>query len=724
MFLKSMQEFCCLGPREGEWCGVTTRFILYWMLTAFPTLVAAFLAVSAEPLDVWTLRHEFAPPVPPVPNLSSPQLPFRGLAYGEDRYVAVGGNGVILTTPDPDQVPWTLRESGTTSNLAGAVHDDVNKIFVAVGSGGTILTSTNGIIWAQQTSGTTAGLNAVTRGNGQFVAVGDSGVILTSPDGAVWRRQNPAFQNAPPSALAGVTYGNGLYVAVGSAAILTSSNSVTWVAQTLPTSPIPPQLKGIVYANGLYVTVGADGMVFTSTNAVNWTRQDIPSRMLSSAMQFTDVTYFNQTIIAVGGDSNGSANFGGIVTSQDGVTWSIKTTPSTAWLNAVAVGKAGVVAVGGGYNGSVRLADAVLTSRDGITWRDAATPPALSRVVFGGHQFVAVGMNGTILTSPDGAVWQRQTVGLGVSLNSVASDGNVFVAVGKAGAIFSSTDGRSWTSRSFEGSRVNFRSVTHGNGLFATVGGRDDSIASVILTSSDGVDWKMRGGLSAPLYGVAYGRDRFVALGGYHPEFRPGIQGKSISTDGVLWAGTTAGGLILTAVTYGNGLFAALDEVGSGLYTSLDGDRWVSNSTGIPIVARNVAFAGGTFAVVGSSGALAFSTNGRNWIKRNTGYATNLNAIAFGKRTFVAVGDFGIILQSGEVAPPPAPTLSGARFSNGVFTFSIPTWDGTGYTLEFKDSLSETNWQMMTRVQGDGTWKPVTDANASARQRFYRVRAE
>lgn len=55
-----------------------------------------------------------------------------------------------------------------------------NSLFVAVGNNGMILTSPDGTTWTIKNSGTTYLLSSVTYGNGQFVAVGDSGVILTS----------------------------------------------------------------------------------------------------------------------------------------------------------------------------------------------------------------------------------------------------------------------------------------------------------------------------------------------------------------------------------------------------------------------------------------------------------------------------------------------------------------------------------------------------------------
>ena len=61
-----------------------------------------------------------------------------------------------------------------------------DKKFVAVGSSGTILTSSDGTSWTSRTSGTSSGLNGVTYGKSTFVAVGSSGTILTSSDGTSW----------------------------------------------------------------------------------------------------------------------------------------------------------------------------------------------------------------------------------------------------------------------------------------------------------------------------------------------------------------------------------------------------------------------------------------------------------------------------------------------------------------------------------------------------------
>jgi uncharacterized membrane protein len=86
-----------------------------------------------------------------------------------------GGGGGAGTT-------WTVRNLG--DSLFGVTYG--NGLFVAVGGRGTILTSPDGVTWTPRASGTDKFLFGVAHGNGLFVAVGWDGTILTSPDGVSW----------------------------------------------------------------------------------------------------------------------------------------------------------------------------------------------------------------------------------------------------------------------------------------------------------------------------------------------------------------------------------------------------------------------------------------------------------------------------------------------------------------------------------------------------------
>jgi len=98
------------------------------------------------------------------------------VTYGNGLFVAVGSGGIILTSPDG--VSWTLRNSGTSRDINGVAY--AKGLFVAVGERGTIVTSPDGVTWTAGALPTSRGFWGVAYGNGLFVAVG-GGTILTSP---------------------------------------------------------------------------------------------------------------------------------------------------------------------------------------------------------------------------------------------------------------------------------------------------------------------------------------------------------------------------------------------------------------------------------------------------------------------------------------------------------------------------------------------------------------
>jgi hypothetical protein len=88
--------------------------------------------------------YEFETPyaISPTPT---PNVIFRGLAYGNGFYVAAGEQGTIFTSADG--VNWTQRFSGdspsnlSTATLLSAVYSSTLQRFVITGTGGTILVS-------------------------------------------------------------------------------------------------------------------------------------------------------------------------------------------------------------------------------------------------------------------------------------------------------------------------------------------------------------------------------------------------------------------------------------------------------------------------------------------------------------------------------------------------------------------------------------------------------
>ena len=136
--------------------------------------------------------------------------------------------------------------------------------FVAVGDNSTILTSSDGKIWANQTSSTTPSLHLhrVAWSGSQFVVTALRGTILTSPNGSAWVHQNSGTSRN----LLSIVWGDSQFVVVGDGGtILTSSNGITWVPQYSGTSQ---QLWNVVWGDSQFVVVGDGGTILTSSNGI------------------------------------------------------------------------------------------------------------------------------------------------------------------------------------------------------------------------------------------------------------------------------------------------------------------------------------------------------------------------------------------------------------------------------------------------------------------------
>jgi photosystem II stability/assembly factor-like uncharacterized protein len=263
-----------------------------------------------------------------------------GVAYGNNTFVAVGSNGIILTSPDG--IVWTPINLLGYQNYFFAVTYGNGK-FVAVGSGGTVLTSTDGVYWTTtyMDSGTTDNLYGVTCGNGKFVAVGSGGTILTSSTGLIWMLRS----SGTTQLLYDTIYGNSIFVDVGTyGTTFYSTNGLSWTPGNSTISSF--DIRGVAYGNYIFIAVGDSGTILTSLDGVNWTVPPDLQNPLPS-VRLRRVTYCTDTFIAVG-DS------GTILTSLDGVNWTERTSGTLNDLDATACdGNSSFVAVG--TNGTILI---------------------------------------------------------------------------------------------------------------------------------------------------------------------------------------------------------------------------------------------------------------------------------------------------------------------------------------------------------------------------------
>ncbi|MHA2254423.1 MAG: WD40/YVTN/BNR-like repeat-containing protein, partial [Candidatus Kariarchaeaceae archaeon] len=167
-----------------------------------------------------------------------------------------------------------------------------------------------------------------------------------------------------------------------------------------------------------------------------WTQQ---TAGLPESSSFANVAHDGTQFVAVGA-------FGKIIASTDAVTWTQRITGFEGPLESnrdiiYAQSKFVVVGLGG----------RILTSADAssFSWtaQTSNTPNKLNAIEYDGSQFVAVGDNGTIVTSPNAITWTVQSSPTLTTLWDIVWNGSQFVAVGAYGTIITSANGISWTQQ-------------------------------------------------------------------------------------------------------------------------------------------------------------------------------------------------------------------------------------------------------------------------------------
>jgi hypothetical protein len=350
----------------------------------------------------------------------------------------------------------------------------------------------------------------------------------------------------------------------------------------------------------------------------------------------------------------------------------------------------------------------------------APTSNNLYSVAYGNGQYVAVGANNTILTSPDGIAWTPATSPTYTQYESVIFGSSGFVAAGEyhyhdfltgpggtpyynchlSTHLISSADGLSWTARVSTGGGAfgpffyygycsvydNKRrtSIAFGNGRYAVVVGGTFlvSYSCGLMSSTDAINWSYLDQppgnfLTWEAYKLSsYGNGLFVATGG----------GGNIKTSPLTpipgWTSRTSGTTRnLNLSTYSNGYFLVTGDSGT-LITSPDGTTWTSQTSGI---INNLKYAtyssSGQYVAVGDSGIILNSPDGVNWALNSSGSVDSLNSVAADSSgQFVVVGNNGtIIISSSATASRPfsknsaVNTVLKVNISNSLLSISLPS---------------------------------------------------
>ena len=264
--------------------------------------------------------------------------------FANQKFYAVGNSATIFegvetlgAANDTDnKITWTKREvSGITDDLRGIVFNSGPIKFVAVGAAGRVLGSADGISWTASgvSSTATPNLNAVAFGNSVYVAVGEGGTIYSSSDASIWneRKSNIATN------INDVNFVSGRFVAVGVGGfIATSTDAITWTTRDSPSSQ---NLNAVAFGSSKYVIVGDAGTILLSDDSEKW---NVPTNLPPAVTQNLYDINFGSRFIAVGA--------GGVVTTSTtdangDLEWQ-STATGTSDLFATTFGLGANVAVG------------------------------------------------------------------------------------------------------------------------------------------------------------------------------------------------------------------------------------------------------------------------------------------------------------------------------------------------------------------------------------------
>ena len=613
---------------------------------------------------------------------------FTALASRAGLWVAVGSGGVIVSSPNG--IDWTERSSGTANSLRDVASN--GQRFTAVGEQGTILISADGITWSVQPTGTTTTMPNVEASGTSFKVFGDFRVTFNSADGIVWTREARDF-------ITDVIWNGTAYVALGNGsggawAHVSSPDALTWTRYPMGPNPL---LTSICWNGSLYVACGRDGTITTSPDAITWTKQVSGA----SFNWIQSVTWNGAQFVAVGHGNT-------LLHSVDGITWlkgirtgrtSIYNYEDVVWADGqyVAVGDSGGI-----------------TSTNGINWQpmtgNISNNLTVDRI---GTHFIAGGRN---LYSATSTAWvPASQSSFPTRIYDLESNGTQLIAAMQTGiyTLTETTPGNWEAPVLVHASPEIDNMVRNGNEYVAT------GTSGTIVLSRDGTTWQtVKGGRGEGFVAVANNGSRFVGVG------RDGLL---ISTDGDVWrhpvVPVNSSVLSMRWIIWDGSRF-----LGQGsdrmIWSSRDGETWagVSSVTSPPDFYQSMAGDGEMLVAVGSGGMIVVSDglgessrHYQEWIAAQgaiNGNApplrdANLDGISNLIAYMHGIPATGTLLASQRAALPAFSINPNDGTRRLVFELRESYRPGAIYQVEVSPNMDFNSWQSIQRHSG--TWS--SDSN-------------
>lgn len=314
-------------------------------------LVSTILAPRAfpDPLDFWTKRSS---------------LVLNCVRYCGGMFVGVGAGGLIVTSSNGSS--WTVRNSGTVHDLSGVAYGlstGGGPYFVAVGDD-TIVISADATNWSQVSLTNLCSLRDIVPNGFGFLAVGQPNYGLGGPNGL-----NPVS----------VLYS----VPVGIGGPPTNWESVTVAFPAGATGVTNAHFTSVTRSGGYYIAVGEITTgIWTSSNGRNWTFRHKPFSYVESVASGAGL------VVAVGMEGPPLYSLDG------GLNWTNSLVdPNLPVMDSVNYFVGYDVAFADGRFVVVGGAAGLLATTNGIDW-ERHTGPAGRTIQYGPGCFVAAGSDG------------------------------------------------------------------------------------------------------------------------------------------------------------------------------------------------------------------------------------------------------------------------------------------------------------------------------------------
>ena len=495
-----------------------------------------------------------------------------------------------------DSINWESKYIFYTGTLTSVCWSPELSLFVAVGTSGRIITSIDGNIWiTRSSSGNNWSSICWSSSLNLFVIIANTGTyrISTSPDGITWTSQT-SFTNT--SNWSSIVWASGLslFVAVANSGITTtqiatSPNGTTW---TLQTSPVANTWTSISYSSSLNLLVavsnsGTGNRVMTSSNGILWT-----SRISAADNNWTSICWASGLSLFIAIANNGTNTR--MMKSSNGTSWTlIDTTNLNIDYNVIIYSSNLNLLIAGGISSGLYSNNKIVTSSDSNIWilRDTNYDgwnkilwiPSLNSYIG------CASSNGymkRIIKSSNGIDWSLFSTNIINDYNSYliqdiifVSELNLFIGIGNTFIIYSS-NADFWSNCLLPSGTLNLRSIIWSSSLNLLVAvGNSGTMASRILTSSDGINWTLQTHplLTGSWYSITWSSSlNLFAIVSYSNYYNQVIT----SPDGINWTlrTTSSNAFILSSITWISqlNLFIATSN-NSYILKSSDGITWTSS---------------------------------------------------------------------------------------------------------------------------------------------------